>query len=260
MYSELERAVYPVDAGPDTRAIFVQADCAPDQGMAEVRWVEKLAWPALAGIVAFAPIEDGAAAQAVLAELATRPMVVGVRRLLQDEPAGFVSEAGFAAGLAAVARRGLVFDATIRAEQLEELAQVHRVVPGLAVVLDHLGNPPLADGLDSAAGRRWLGGITALAANPSAVVKLSGAVAGDAWTGPLFARAALEVLGPDRMLLGSDQPLTVPGHAEAYRLWASTADAALGLNGDERAAVRSGNAIRTYGLIPGGSLRTPFAD
>jgi L-fuconolactonase len=238
--------VHPVDAGPDTSAIFVQADCLPEQAVAEVRRVEALEWPGLVGIVAFAPLEHGTAAETALAELVEHPLVAGVRRLLQDEPAGFVAAPGFVAGLKAVARRGLVFDATVRADQLEELARVHRAVPDLTVVLDHLGNPPLADGLASAAGQRWLRGIRALAADPAVVVKLSGQAAGDE-RGLGFVLAALDAFGPDRMLLGSDYPLTVPGDAAAYRHWARTADTALGLTGDERAAVRRGTAIRTYG-------------
>jgi L-fuconolactonase len=125
---------------------------------------------------------------------------------------------------------------------------VSQAVPELLTVLDHLGNPPLAEGLDSAAGRDWLRGIRALASRPAVVAKVSGAVAGDERRGLPFTLAALDAFGPDRLLLGSDHPLTVRNNAEAYQQWAATADAALGLTADERAAVRSGTAIRTYGL------------
>jgi L-fuconolactonase len=247
-HTELARLVHPIDADPGVLAVFVQADCIARQALAEVRYVEGLDWPRLAGIVAFAPLESGSAAEPALAELASHPRVVGVRRLLQGEPAGFVSDPRFAAGLAAAARHGFVFDATIRADQLEELAAAHRAVPEAVLVLDHLGNPPLAEGLDSAAGRAWREGLAAVAANPAAVAKLSGRVAGDTRHGPGFARAALEAFGPDRMMLGSDHPLTVPADPEAYRRWTDTADARLGLNGAERAAVRRDTALRTYRL------------
>ena len=243
----LDRVVRPVDAGADTRAIFVQADCVPEQGIAEVRYVESLDWPALAGIVAFAPLE-ASTVSSTLEELTAHPLVVGVRRLLQDEPAGFATSASFVAGLTSAARHGLVFDATVRADQLDELVCVSRAVLELVIVLDHLGNPPLAEGLDSAAGRDWLRGIRTLASTSGVVAKLSGAVAGDERRGRPFVLAALDAFGPDRLLLGSDHPLTVPNNDEAYRQWAATADAALGLTADERAAVRRDTAIRTYGL------------
>jgi L-fuconolactonase len=243
----LDRTVCPVDAGADTRAIFVQADSVPEQGIAEVRYVESLDWPTLAGIVAFAPLEASTVEQA-LEELAAHPLVVGIRRLLQDEPAGFASSASFIAGLASVARHGFVFDATVRADQLDELVLACRSVPEVVVVLDHLGNPALVEGLDSTAGRDWLRGISTLASEPSVVAKLSGAAAGDERRGRPFALAALDAFGPDRLLLGSDHPLTVPNDAEAYQQWAATAEAELGLTGDERAAVRRDTAIRTYRL------------
>ena len=242
---ELPRVAGPIDS--DTQAIFVQADCVPEQGIAEVRYVESLDWPALAGIVAFAPLEASTVSTA-LEELAAHALVVGIRRLLQDEPAGFATSASFVAGLASVARHGLVFDATVRADQLDELVRVSQAVPELVIVLDHLGNPPLAEGLDSTAGRDWLREISALASQPGVVAKLSGAVAGDERRGRPFALAALDAFGPDRLLLGSDHPLTVPNDAELYERWAATADAALGLTADERAAVRRDTAIRTYGL------------
>lgn len=242
---ELPRVAGPVDTG--TLAIFVQADCVPEQGIAEVRYVESLDCPALAGIVAFAPLEAGTVSSA-LEELAARPLVVGIRRLLQDEPAGFATSASFVAGLTSVARQGLVFDATVRADQLDEVALVSQAVPELLIVLDHLGNPPLAEGLDSAAGRDWLRGIRALASQPTVVAKLSGAVAVDTRRGRSFALAALDAFGPYRLLLGSDHPLTVRNNAEAYQQWATTADAGLGLTAGERAAVRLETAIRTYGL------------
>lgn len=116
------------------------------------------------------------------------------------------------------------------------------------MVLDHLGNPPVDEGLDSVAGKAWLRGIEALASDPTVMVKHSGRAAGDKRRGLPFAVAALNALGPDRMMLGSDHPLTVPADAAAYRRWADTADAGLGLSGDERAAVRRGTALRTYRL------------
>jgi L-fuconolactonase len=246
-HTELARVVHPIGLDTGVQAVFVQADCVAEQGLAEVHYVEGLDWPNLAGIVAFAPLEQGPAADPVLAELASHPLVVGVRRLLQGEPAGFISDADFIAGLAAAARHGFVFDATIRADQLGELADTHRSVPEAVLVLDHLGNPPLDEGLDSPAGRAWLRGIESLASEPTVVVKYSGQVACDNRRGLAFARAALAAFGPDRMMLGSDHPLSVPADT-AYAQWAEAADTCLGLGGDERVAVRRRTARRTYQL------------
>src|SRR6185437_1192262 len=42
--------------GQSTRMVFVQADCLPEQSVAEVRWVAESAWPELAGVVAAADL------------------------------------------------------------------------------------------------------------------------------------------------------------------------------------------------------------
>ena len=63
--------------------VFVQADCLPEQGIAEVNWVTKLAadFP-IRGIVAFAPLEQGDDVRPTLAALAENSLVKGVRRLI----------------------------------------------------------------------------------------------------------------------------------------------------------------------------------
>ena len=88
----LDRPRLPIDLTAETgeRVVFVQASA--DDGAAEAAWVQSLSagWPSLAGIVAFAPVEEPTLAE-TLDELSTLPLVVGVRRLLQDEEAGFIA-------------------------------------------------------------------------------------------------------------------------------------------------------------------------
>jgi L-fuconolactonase len=95
--------------------VFVQAECAPEQSLAEVDWVAALAGRVgVRGIVARAPLEDPHATREHLAAYADRPLVVGVRRLLQSEPAGFSATPGFRESARAVASAGLAFDACVR--------------------------------------------------------------------------------------------------------------------------------------------------
>src|SRR4029453_15498098 len=73
-----------------TNFVLVQADCADTQGLAEVEWLleQSAQLPGLRGIVAFAPLERGAAVRAHLGALRAIPSVVGGRRLSQHEERG----------------------------------------------------------------------------------------------------------------------------------------------------------------------------
>lgn len=243
----LNRPVLPGVAGADALAVFVQADCVDEQGLREVEWVKELNWPVLRAVVAYAPVHEGDAATGWLETLGADPLVRGVRRLLQGVPEGFISSPAVLAGLRRTAAAQLAFDATVDAWLLAELAQAHAAVPELTLVLDHLGNPPLKAGLDSGDGRAWRAGVRAVARQPAAVLKLSGQ-ATRTQAGESFVAAALEAFGPDRAMLGSDSPLSVPDDAVSYRGWAETAGAGLGLDAEELAQLRHRTAERVYRL------------
>lgn len=199
--------------------IFVQADCAADQGMREIDWVRQIAGRWLRGIAGFAPVELGAGVEPVLAELTARPEVVGVRRLLQDEEPGFALRAGFLEGLERVGARDLTFDACIRRRQLEELTAVAARVPQLRIVLDHLGKPAV----DREDWTAWQRDLERLAANQNVFCKLSGLLTEsgeDGWSAEPIGRYlthAIEVFGPRRCMFGSDWPvMTLRG---SYQEW-----------------------------------------
>ena len=236
-----------------TRAVFVQADAL--DGEVEARWVQALApeWPELAGIVAFAPVERPEL-EAQLDRLAVLPLFVGVRRLLQDESPGFIGSAEFVRGLTVLAERGIPFDACVRHHQLLELAETVERVPSLRIVLDHLGKPPVAEGLDSDAGVVWLDALERLARHPGASVKLSGLSPEADPARPLreqvqpFLEAALECFGPERSMLGSDWPVSAnTPHRLATAEWIELV-ADLVPDPAERASVLDETAGAFYGL------------
>ncbi|WP_144796597.1 amidohydrolase [Microbacterium paludicola] len=244
-----------VDSALVERVVFVQADAA--DGVAEARWVQSLAdaWPQLAGIVAFAPVEDKHGLSEHLDALTDLPFFVGVRRLLQDEPQGFITRPPLVAGLQELARRDLPFDACVRWHQLSELEATAKQTAETRIVLDHLGKPPIAAGLDSDEGRQWSAGLRALAHLPNVSVKLSGLAPEADPTQPLFpqvepfAREALDAFGPDRVLAGSDFPVSAASnHALGYDEWFAWIRDALGLTGAELSQVLHGNAARIYTL------------
>ena len=250
---ELNQPRLPVQAATPgvNRVIFVEADAA--DGVAEAEWVQGLAgeWPELVGIVAHAPVEKPEL-PAVLDRLGQLPLFRGVRRLLQDEPIGFMSSTGFRRGLQTLSERGIPFDACVRHHQLRELRQALEHADGCTIVLDHLGKPPLKHGLESREGAAWTEGILALAELPTVFVKLSGLAPEADVSKPFadqarpFLEVALEAFGPEHSMSGSDWPVSAVtphrlANIEWFNLIASLVESAA-----DKQVVLSGTAERVY--------------
>jgi L-fuconolactonase len=236
-------------SGTVTDFVVVQADCADNQGLAEVGWlVEQSAQlPGLRGIVAFAPLERGAEeVRDHLGALRAIPSVVGVRRLIQDEGPGFAVAERFLGGVAALADFELTFDVCVRSSQLDEVIELVRRTPDVQFVLDHVGKPRI--GADP---WRWRLQIAELAARPNIVCKLSGLMT-EIVSGPTAVEAvepylahALAEFGPDRCLFASDWPVMTL--AARYSDWLDLV-VSLVPGEDERRAVLAGTAERVYEL------------
>lgn len=203
----------------------------------------------VAGVVGWADLADPSIADA-LANPAGTGRLVGVRHqaLAETDPAGWLTSPAVGRGLAALERAGLPFDLMLRPEHLPAAVTVARSHPSLRFVLDHLGKPPIAAGRVEP----WASAVRDLAREPNVGCKLSGVqtVAGPNWTpadlAP-FLQATLDAFGPDRVLFGSDWP--VSAQVASYRQVVEVAEQACRtLSAAERAAVLGGNARRVYGL------------
>jgi len=206
-------------------AIFVQAADHGSDPVAEARWVSELDWPELVGIVAGADLgRSSADVAAQLDDLTAIGKVVGVRHLLQDTPTDRFP--AIAEGLRIVASRGLTFDACVRHGQLPALTALLESAPQLTVVLDHVGKPPVDEGIESVMGSAWAGALTDLAARPRTYVKLSGLTAEsqhpDAFNRHVdaFLEYALNAFGPERAMIASDWPVsTYFGVGGSFEEW-----------------------------------------
>lgn len=205
-----------LDDATEEAAIFVQADPIEEQALDEVRWVDEIALAAgVVAIVAGARLDRGAETASHLDALSEFDRVVGVRHLLQGEPDGFAQTDAFVAGAREVARRGLTFDACVRAHQLTDVTALAASVPDLPIVLDHLGKPWVgAASSPVEPDWNWRSELRTLARHHSQVYcKLSGlpAEAGGVWTSAQlepFLDVALEAFGPERLMWGSDWPVS----------------------------------------------------
>jgi L-fuconolactonase len=228
--------------------VVVQADCAPEQAADEVAWFEELARQGapIDGIVAHAPLEGGPACREALARLTRCSRVVGVRRLLQDEPPGFALQPEFVKGVQRLPEHGLTFDLCIRHHQLDEVVELVRRCPEVTFVLDHLAKPDLGAPIGP-----WAEALARLAAHPRVHCKLSGLRTQPGATHPAaptpYLHVALEAFGPERCLYGSDWPVLTT--ATTYRAWSDTVTASLAsLDPAERGRVMRDNAVSVYGL------------
>jgi len=231
--------------------VFVQADCAPEQGQLEVDWVTALAGAdrRLRGIVAFAPLEQGAAVRPVLEALRQYPLVKGVRRLIQSEPLGFSLQPNFVSGVQLLAEYGLTCDLCLLPPQLRDVIGLVQQCPQVNFVLDHLGKPGIKQHLLDP----WRQDLAELAALPNVVCKVSGLVTEadwQSWTAAdlqPYLEHALSVFGPARLMFGSDSPVATL--AAAYARWVETLlDATRSLSHAEQASLFGLNAARFYRL------------
>jgi L-fuconolactonase len=229
--------------------VAVQADCLPEQGVAEARWFSGLAneGARVEAVVAFAPLDVLDALPAHLAALAELPLVVGVRRLLQDEPPELAASPDFVRGVQALAPHDFTMDLCIRQHHFPAAIDLVQQCSGVQFVLDHLGKPTIhADAFDA-----WAADMERLAALPNVVVKLSGLLTEASPTQRTSAtlspwlRHALQTFGPDRCMFGSDWPVLNLGGG--FPVWIDMmSDVLDGFSADEATAVWSGTAEAIY--------------
>jgi L-fuconolactonase len=235
-----------------SRVVFVQADCERSAALDEALWVESLASQSIpvAAIVAFAPMDAGGGTQAALRALVGRPLVRGVRHLIQGETdPGFCLSPAFLEGVRECGELGLSFDICVRHPQLAAVVELVRRCPATSFILDHAGKPDLrSEMLES-----WRSHIGELAACANVACKVSGLVteAGTAALDPeRFVPTIshlIETFGPSRLLFGSDWP--VVKLASPYTTWLQMARALLAhLPRPDQEAIFSGNAARVYRL------------
>ena len=167
------------------------------------------ATPTVAGVVAWLPLHDPAAARRELARLADMPRLVGVRCLVGRDPLEWLAPDLFAE----LAERGLAWDVVVvTSRQVDAVCALADAVPALHVIVDHLARPPL----DGGAWEPWANGIAALARRPNVALKVSvgldALTAWDAWDAGALARPvahALEHFGPERLMLASNWPVVL---------------------------------------------------
>jgi L-fucono-1,5-lactonase len=177
--------------------------------------------------------------------------LAGIRHPLLTEPdPDWLRRADVSRGLAALGQSGLSFDLVLPPRLLPTATAAAAGTPSVTFVLDHLGNVEVASVPDEA----WTAAFTAFARLPNTACKLSGILSEASSTvaaepdvralRPYF-DLALHCFGPDRLMFGSDWPVSLLGAN-----YGDVVAAALALTGEltepEREAIFAATARRVY--------------
>ncbi|MGW0817438.1 amidohydrolase family protein [Streptomyces viridiviolaceus] len=252
----IDRAMGFADARPVlgaagvTATVLVQA--ADNDADTDHMLATAAAHPEAVAVVAWVPLDAPDRARTRLAALRRDPHVVGVRALVHEKSdPDWILRADVGEGLSLLAEAGLAFDyVTSSPEALVHVPELAGRHPGLRLVVDHLGKPPVGGGPGDRAGWRKL--IAAAARHPQVHAKVSGLYSArgplDSWTTDgvrPFVEDALELFGPDRLMYGGDWPISLL--AGGYeRTWEACMELLAPLSTDAREAVLGGTAARFY--------------
>ncbi|TFL16501.1 amidohydrolase family protein [Jannaschia formosa] len=247
----LDRQYAPADLAPVLnrhgidRTILVQAAATTDETEYMLGLADATDW--IAGVVGWIDFED-AGQRATLDRLARHPKFLGVRPMIQDIPdEDWMLRDDVAWGYAAVTELDLTFDALGFPRHLANFHRLLTAHPDMRTVVDHCLKPDIAGG---GGFRYWADGMTRLARDTRACVKLSGLVteAARGWSVDdlrPYAEHVLDAFGPERVMWGSDWP--VCRLRAEYDDWLSAAeDLCADLPKATRAEVFGGTAARFY--------------
>jgi L-fuconolactonase len=271
-YSWLDSSSAPIDrtitidelkpslraAGVDGTVLVQSADNAEDTAL---MFDVAAANPDVLGVVGYVPLGRPAEAAHALDQLRTNPLFVGVRNLIHDLPdPDWLLRPEVDESLGLLEQAGIPFDlVAVLPRHLELVPIISERHPGLSIVLDHLGHPPI--GLDSL--EPWSSLIARAAENPRVFAKVSGlySAAGPLAPGtaesvrPSFDRA-LDLFGAHRLMYGGDWPISIL-HGGYEQVWVGLSELFAGLPAASRAAILGETAVTFYRLDdPGRRVRS----
>ncbi len=239
-------------AGID-RTVLVQA--ANDTRETDTMLAAADAHEWIGAVVGWVPLERPADAARRLDAFCRHPRFRGVRHLIHNEAdPDWIVRPAVLDGLAVLEERGLVYDlVAVYPDHLRHVPALADRFPTLTLVIDHLAKPPF--GTDRMGD--WAAQLAAAADRPNVVAKVSGldTAAGPGWSADTLRPAvdlAFEVFGADRLMFGSDWPVSELGGGYE-RVFAATQELLAARSAEEREAVLGGTASRVYRIADPGT-------
>ena len=230
-----------------TETIAIQARCSLEENDFLIEQASQTSL--IKGIVGWADLTANNAGD-VLAELSQQPLIKGIREITQGTPdEQFLANDTFNRGIDLLASNNLVYDLLIFEDQLEVAAGFVAQHPGLPIVLDHCAKPSIQ--MDTFPDN-WAKGIKEISQFDNLVCKLSGLPTeirdGSACNADLirpYFDTVLEAFGPQRIMFGSDWPVSLG--ATPYAEWlASVKSLVSELSKSEQSAIFNTTALEFY--------------
>ncbi|KRF26076.1 amidohydrolase [Phycicoccus sp. Soil803] len=213
--------------------------------------------PLVRGVVGWVDLDRGPGDVASQVQALTRlpgaDRLVGVRDQSADRPeADWADGAAAAALFEACGAAGLVVDLLLRPDQWPAAARAVARHSQTRFVLDHFGNVDFA----ASSADRWQAGVGGFSSSPNVALKLSGVAARASDPEvvrrllPRFVGAALDAFGRDRLMFGSDWPVSSMSmtYAEVVDTVEDALDRVPGASDDDRRAVWGATAVAWYAL------------
>ncbi|MBN9317728.1 MAG: amidohydrolase [Devosia sp.] len=174
--------------------------------------------------------------------------VKGIRRLLQFQPAELSQTQTFVDNIRLLPRYGMSFDICVKSHELMLVPPLIRSCPETQFILDHCGNPKIADG----EWESWTTRMERVAELPNVVCKVSGILANvdETWTVDAirpYVEFVIETFGWDRVVWGSDHPV-VTLFADLTKWVNATREIVSDASETEQEKLFWRNAERIYGV------------
>jgi L-fuconolactonase len=225
-----------LDACGIDRTILVQSACTDTD--TDAMFAEAAKHPWICAVTAWVDLFSPGRTRTRLDELASEPALRGIRHLIHEETdPHWILRGAILESLAVVEERGLVLELpVVFPHHLGDLPELAERFPALTIVIDHLGKPPLATERMG----DWSVLLRGAAELPNVCAKVSGLntmLASRDWTGSDLEAAvevAVDCFGPDRLMCGSDWPVSLL-NGDYAKVWRETVAAITVVAGDAAA-------------------------
>ena len=232
------------------KTVFLECDVDAQHRAGEAKYICSLAEKPenkIGGVVASARPEEPGFDEYIQTIL--HPKLKGIRRILHVVPDDTIDKTGFIDNVNKLAGFHLSFDGCFLARQLPIALRLFKACPGVQFVLDHCGNPRIAEKEMTP----WKDHISEIAALPNVAGKVSGIITNatkNKWTPnelKPFVDHYINSFGWDRVMFGSDWPVCLlNGNLKSWAdaLKVITKDAGQ----EKQEKLFSKNAVRIYRL------------